>query len=132
MKPLLLEFVNWLESCYRRPGPCGSPFEAQLEPALVAKAEIALAWALASQKPVELFTTTIDPKPLLASLILQRTQVDLESVFSGELEDSAFPRLTGCLMQIAKSQFRLIPGHPPANLAQSAFFGGPLFAVFNT
>jgi hypothetical protein len=132
IRPLLREFVDWLESCYVRRGPCGSPFEAQVEPALVAKTGIALDRALVCQKPVELFTTTINPKPLIAALILQRSGVDLESVFRDELEDRAFPRLIGCLVQIAKSQFRLIPGPPPAAVAQSAFFGGPLFAVFKT
>lgn len=132
MKPLLSDFVGWLESCYHRCAPSGSPFEAQVEPALVAKAGIALDWALASRKPVELYTTTIDPRPLLAAVTLQRSQVNIERVFRGKLEDRDFPRLTGCLGRIAKSQFRLIPGDPPANLAPSAFFGGPLFAVFKT
>jgi hypothetical protein len=132
MKPLLQEFIDWLETCYRQRAPCGSPFEAQVEPALAAKAGIALDWAMASHEAVELFTTTIDPRPLLAALILHKSGVDLESVFRGELEDRTFPWLTGCLVQIAKSQFRLIPGHPPADSVEVAFFGGPLYAVFKT
>jgi hypothetical protein len=129
MKPLLSEFIVWVEACHFRRSRYGSSFEAQAEPALVAKAEVALNWALYSRNAVELYTTTLEPKPLLASLILQRARVGFEAVVRGELEDSAFPRLTG--WRIARSQFRLIPGDPPAAVAKSAFFGGPLFAVLH-
>ncbi len=97
---------------------------------MVIKAGIALDWAVASRKPVQVYTSTLDPRPLLAALILEKARVDLERFYRGEVDDSAFPRLTECVGKIAKSHFQLVPGEPPEAVAQSAFFGGPLFAVF--
>jgi hypothetical protein len=116
MKPLLHEMIDWLETCHVLRSRCGSPFEAEVEPALVAKTGVALDWALSSHNPVEVYATTLDPKPLQAALILERARVDLEAFYRGELDDSAFPKLTGCIARIARSQFQLLPGHPPAEL----------------
>ena len=132
MKALLHELIDWLEACHLRCGPCGSPFEAQVESVLVAKASVALDWALASRKPVRVYTSALDPKPLLAAVISERARVDLEAFYRHELEDTAFPKLVGCIGQIAKSEFRLITGCPPEAVAKVAFFNGPLFAVFKT
>ena len=69
MKALLREMIDWLETCHFLRGPCGSVFEEHIEPVLVAKAEVALEWATACDHPVELFTSTIDPRPLLAAVV---------------------------------------------------------------
>ena len=78
---------------------------------------------------MELFTTTIDPKPLLAALVLGRARVNVESVFQGELDDDDFERLARSVSDISRSGLILVQDFPPAAVARTAFFGGPLFAV---
>jgi hypothetical protein len=129
MKLLLHAFVDWLECCDLNCGPCGSPFEEPVDPVLLMKAETALDWARASGKSVELFTTTIDPKPLLAALVLGRARVNVESVFQGELDDDDFERLASSVSDISRSGLILVQDYPPAAVARTCFFGGPLFAV---
>jgi hypothetical protein len=130
MKALLREMVDWIEACHLQRAPCGSPFEDQVEPALLIKTELALDSARASDWPVELFTTKIDPKALLAGLVLRRSQVGIEKVFRGDLDDDAFERLTQCVFEISHSQLRLVEGWPPASKLPMAFFGGPVYALF--
>ena len=108
MKSLLLEFVGWLEDRHFRRAPCGSPFEEQIAPVVLMKAEIAPNWARTSHEPVELFTTTVSARALLAGLVFRRSQVSVESVFQGELDDSAFERLTRCVSEISRSRLLLL------------------------
>lgn len=129
MRSLLHELIDWIERCHIRRGPRGSPFETQVEPALAAKVEVAYDWARLSGKPVEMYTTTIDPRPLLAGLVLRRSCIDIESVIAGDLDDAAFERLTRCVSEISRSNFRLVQAHPTQDLARRCFFGGPLFAL---
>jgi hypothetical protein len=129
MKSLLLEFVDWLENCHFRRAPCGSPFEDQIAPVLLMKAEIALNWARTSHVPVELFTTTVSAMALLAGLVSNKSRLSVESVFRGELDDGAFERLTTCLSEIRRSGLILLEGCPPPAVARTCFFGGPLFGV---
>jgi hypothetical protein len=130
MKTLLHDMVDWLEECYFRQGPSGSVFEEHIEPVLVVKAQVAFQWAAACDQPVELFTTTIDPKPLLAAVVLWQCRIPLESVYAGDLDDDAFERLTRCVSRISRCKLRIVQAFPPPTVARGAFFGGPLFAVF--
>lgn len=129
MKRLLLQFVSWLEQVYFQRCPCGSEFEHQLSPVVVIKAEVALEWALASRRPVTLFTSTVSAGTVVAALVLRRAQVSIDNVFKGDLDDNSFDRLTRCLAAISQSGLRLVEGEPPAAMRRATFFNGPVFAI---
>ena len=128
MKPQLVKFIEWLEQVYRR-GPCGSAFEQPVPPVLVIKAEAMLQWALSTGRPVELFTTNVSAKALLAGLIFRRSRVAADIAIQGKMDDGDFERLTRCLYEIRHSGFKLVEGPPPPVKRAGAFLGGPLFAV---
>jgi hypothetical protein len=99
MKILLRELVNWMECCDLRRSPCGSPFEEPVDPVQVMRAEVALDWSRGGQR-VDLFTTTINPKSLIAALVFRRANVNVESVFRSGLDDSEVDQLAACLSEI--------------------------------
>jgi O-acetyl-ADP-ribose deacetylase (regulator of RNase III) len=129
MKDLLRDLVTWMETCHLQRAPCRSPFEAQVEPVLLMQAEMVLNWARTTDRPVELFTASVSDRSLLAGLVFRRSQVAVERVFQGELEDDDFERLARCVCDIRHSQLTLMPGWPSAAKLPMAFFGGPLYAV---
>lgn len=120
--------IDWMERCHVERAPCGSPFEELVPPAIAAKIEVAYDWAKWSGRPVDLYTTTIDQRPLLAGLMLRRAQIDIERVIAGDLDENAFERLTLCISEISRSKFKLVQAHPTQDVAGQCFFGGPIFA----
>jgi hypothetical protein len=129
MKPLLMHFINWLEDVDSQRGPCDSAFEQKVPSALVIQAEAMLQWALSTGRPVELFTTDISAKALLAGLIFRRSRVAAETAMQGKMDDGDFERLTRCIYEISHSGFKLVEGPPPAAMRAGAFLAGPLFAI---
>jgi hypothetical protein len=120
----LRELVHWLEQAHVHGGPCGSAFELPVPPELTIKAEAALTWTLATGQPVELFTTTVSARALLAALVLRRSLVSFQRVFQNELDDDDFGRLTHCVAQIRRSGLELVEGPPPEAARGAAFLGG--------
>ena len=99
MKPLLKEFVVWMENVYRC-GPCGSAFEQKVPADMMSKAETALELALSGTATVVMSTGTASPRPVIANLIFRRTGISMENVFRGDLDDAAFDTLADFLRRV--------------------------------
>jgi hypothetical protein len=75
-KPILRQFVSWLEAAYGQPAQAtAAEFGVEPPPESLAMAEVALEAALGSQRPVFL-ATSASIKSLLAALVLRRAGVN--------------------------------------------------------
>lgn len=123
MRTLLTQFVDALESAHLHGHPCGSAFEQKLPPELVLKAMAAFHWALTTGRRVDLFTSGLDAKAVLSGLVLRRSEVSLDEIYTRKLDDEGFARLTRTVGQVARSGLRLAEGEPPERQRAGAFFG---------
>lgn len=106
-KPLLQEFVSWLETAYgQAERATASEFGAEAPPESLVMAEVALEAAVSSQRPV-LLATSCSLKSLLAGLVLRRAGVNLEQVFQGDLTDEQFVALADALMAVKMSKLMI-------------------------
>lgn len=102
-KPILQEFVSWLEAAYGQPAQAtAAEFGVEPPPESLAMAEVALEAAIASQRPV-LLVTSAPIKSLLAALVLRHAGVNLEQVFQGNFTDEQFVALADALMAVKLS-----------------------------
>jgi hypothetical protein len=106
-KPILREFVSWLETAYGHPERgADSEFGAEPPPEPLAMAEVALEATISSQQPV-LLATSASIKSLLAALILRRAGVKLEQVCQGNLSDEQFGALADALRAVKMSKLMI-------------------------
>jgi hypothetical protein len=106
-KPILREFVSWLEAAYGQPEQATvSEFGVEPPPESLAMAEVALDAPITSQQPV-LLATSGSIKSLLAALILRRAGVDLGQVFQGNLSDEQFAALADALRTVRMSKLMI-------------------------
>ncbi len=113
-KPILQEFVRWLEIAYGDPERGGaSEFAAEPPPATLAFAEMALNAALSGDRPV-LLGTSLPIKCVIAGLVRRRAGVELDAVFRGDLTDGQFDALAKVLRAVKTScLFIDLPVEPP-------------------
>jgi hypothetical protein len=131
MKPLLIKFVNWLEEIDSQRGPCGSAFEQPVPPGVLIQALAMFQWAQSTKCPVQIFTGSISPESLLASLIFRRAHMAAETAIRGKLDDDDFERPARSLYAVRQSKLTLLGGPPPPEKRARAFLGGPLFAILD-
>lgn len=114
-KPILREFVSWLETAYgQAEGSTTTEFGVEPPPETLAMAEVALKAALGSQRPV-LLATSWSMKSLLAALVLRRAGVRLEQVCQGNLSDEQFGALADALRTVKMSKLMIdAPDGQPA------------------
>lgn len=106
-KPILREFVRWLEAAYGHPErAAASEFGVEAPPESLAMAEVALEAAMNSQRPV-LLATSASIKSLLAALVLRRAGVRLEHVAQGNLSDEQFGALAEALRTVKMSKLMI-------------------------
>lgn len=103
-KPILREFVNWLEAAYGQPElAAGSAFGIEPPPESLAMAEVALGAAISSQLPV-LLATSGSNESVLAGLVLNRAGIKHAQVFQGKLSDEQFRALADSLRAMRMSK----------------------------
>jgi hypothetical protein len=106
-KPILREFVSWLETAYGQPEQAtASEFGVEAPPESLVMAEVALEAALGSQRPVFL-ATSASIKSLLAALVLRRAGIKLEQVCRGNLSDEQFGALADSLRTVRASRLMI-------------------------
>jgi hypothetical protein len=103
-KPILQEFVIWLEAAYGQPAQAtASDFCVEPPSESLAMAQVALEAAITSQGAV-LLATSGSMKSLLAALVLSRAGINLEHVFQGDLSDEQFGALADALRAVRTSK----------------------------
>lgn len=106
-KPILREFVNWLENVYGHPERAAdSEFGLEPPPEPLAMAEVALEAAIGRQLPV-LLATSGSVKAVIAGVVLRRAGVRLEQVFEGNLSDDHFRALADALQTVSMSKLMI-------------------------
>ncbi len=106
-KPILREFVSWLETAYgQAEGSTTSEFGVEPPPESLAIAEVALEAAIRSQLPV-ILATSGPVKAVIAGVVLRRAGVNLEQVFQGHLTDEQFVALADALMAVKMSKLMI-------------------------
>jgi len=115
-KPILREFVSWLETAYgQAEGSTTNEFGVEPPPEPLAMAEVALEAAITSQRAV-LLATSGSMKSLLAALVLRRAGVKLEQVCQGNLSDEQFGALADALRVVRMSKLMIeTPDKRPAD-----------------
>ena len=110
-KPILREFVSWLETAYgQAERATASEFDVEAPPESLVMAEVALEAALGSQRPV-LLATSGSIKSVLAGAVLRRAGIKLEQVFQGDLSDKQFVALADGLRAVTASSLLIeLPG----------------------
>ncbi|MGO9201352.1 MAG: hypothetical protein ACLQM8_12585 [Limisphaerales bacterium] len=119
-KPILQQFVRWLESAYGDPerGEAGD-FAVEPPPETLAFAEMALDAALKGGRPV-LLGTSVSVKAVVAGLVLRRAGVKLDAIFCGDLTDGQFEALADTLRTIKSSNLLIeLPTEQPDSQAEA-------------
>lgn len=108
----LHQFVGWLEKAHFQGSPFGSPFEQQVPPDSLAWAESALEFALSTRWSVALYTRMVPAQAILTALVFHRANVQIEDVYSANLTDDAFGRLTAVIGIMSRVKFDFQEGWP--------------------
>lgn len=106
-KPILREFVSWLETAYgQAEGSTTNEFGVEPPSESLAMAQVALEATITSERAV-LLATSGSMKSLLAALVLRRAGINLEHVFQGDLSDEQFGALADALRAVRMSKLMI-------------------------
>jgi hypothetical protein len=106
-KPILQEFVAWLETAYgNAERGAASEFGMELPPDSLGAADIALAAALNGDRPV-LLGSGLPMRSIIGSLILRRAGIQLDQVFAGRFTDAQFEKLINTVTIVKNSKLVL-------------------------
>lgn len=114
MKPILEEFLEWLERSlgHGQPG-VASEFAVEAPPEALAVAQVAVDAAVNSGQPV-LLGSSVPVKVVIAALLLRRAGITLEEVFQGRLSGGQFMALADALRALRRSRLMIeMPGEQP-------------------
>jgi hypothetical protein len=104
-KPILREFVDWLEESHTHPSQGRtSEFAARPSPEMLAVPQCAFDYALSSNRPALLATGAGSLKPVIAALILKRSGIEMKQVFQGGFTDDQFEALTETVRAVKNSK----------------------------
>jgi hypothetical protein len=97
IKPILRQFVSWMENVYGHLNQ-GAASEFALEPpaSVMALPECALELALSSKRPVFL-ASTVPVRSIISALFLRRAGITMQQVFRAELTEEHFDALADAL-----------------------------------
>ena len=106
-KPILQEFVAWLETAYGDAYRGGtSEFAIAPPSSTMAIAEGALVAALNGGGPVYLGSSS-PMRSIIGALLLRRAGIELEQVFAGRFTDDQFEKLTNTVTIVKNSKLVL-------------------------
>jgi len=121
-KPILKEFVAWLETAFgNAERGAASEFGMELPPDSLGVAQIALEVALDGDRPV-LLGSSLPMRSIIGPLILRRAGVTLDDIYRGCLLDVQFTALADTLRAVKMSKLMIespdgqqgAHGEPPA------------------
>lgn len=116
LKPLLRDFLTWLEGVSMGVCQPGIPFDLPLDPRIVAKAQEAVDLAQASGGEVTLFTNGIPAQAVVASLVFSRAGFGADRMAQGELTQTEGDNLLKAVEALAASKLVVVEhGSPPAH-----------------
>jgi len=103
-KPILGEFVSWLETAYGdAQRGAASEFALEAPASVMALPECALELALSSEQPVFL-ASDVPVRSIISALLLRRAGIKLQQVFRAELTDAHFDALAEVLKTVKTSK----------------------------
>ena len=108
LKPLLREFLTWLEGVSMGVCQPGSPFDLPLDPRIVAKAQEAVDLAQASGSEVTLFTNGIPVQAIIAQLVFLRAGFGADRIVQGELTQAEGDGLLEAVQTLATCKLVLV------------------------
>jgi hypothetical protein len=108
LKPLLRDFLTWLEGVSMGVCQPGSPFDLPLDPRIVAKAQEAVDLAQASGEEVALFTGGIAPQAIIAQLVFHRAGFGADRIVQGELTQKEGDGLLEAVQTLATCNLVLV------------------------
>jgi uncharacterized protein (DUF433 family) len=114
MKPVLEEFLEWMESSFGN-GQRGAASEFAVEPPprALAVAQVAVDAAVNGGQPV-LLGTSVPVRAVIAALLLRRAGITREEVVEGSMDDRQFTALADALRALRTSRLMIeIPEHQP-------------------
>ena len=106
-KPILQEFVAWLETAYgNAERGAASEFGMELPPDSLGVAQIALEVALDGDRPV-LLGSSLPMRSIVAALLLSRAGIRLDDIYRGCLSDAQFTALADTLRAVKMSKIMI-------------------------
>ena len=115
IKPLLRDFLAWLEGVSMGTREPVSAFDLPLDAMIVAKAQQAVDLAQASGGEVTLFTNGVPIQTVLANLAFHRAGFGADRMAQGELTQAEWDGLVKAVEDLAASKLLLVEhGLPPA------------------
>lgn len=108
MKPLLRDFLTWLEGVSMGVCQPGNPFDLPLDPGIVVKAQEAVELAQASGEEVALFTAGIPAQPIIAQLVFRRAGFGADRIVQGELTQAEGDGLLEAVQTLATCKLVLV------------------------
>jgi hypothetical protein len=107
IKPLLREFVAWLETAFgNAKRGAASEFAVELPPESLVVADVALEAAVNGDRPV-IFGSSLPMRSIIGSLILRRAGVTLDDIYRGCLSDAQFTALAHTLRAVKMSKLMI-------------------------
>jgi hypothetical protein len=114
IKPLLRDFLAWLEDLSTGIRQPGSPFDLPLAAEIVAKAQQAVDLAQTSGGEVTLFTNGIPVQAVVASLVFSQAGFGADRMAQGELTQAEHEGLLKAVQTLASSRLLVAKGGSPA------------------
>ena len=108
MKPILREFLSWLEDVSMGIRQPGSPFDLPLDAEIVAKAQQAVDMAQASGDEVTLFTNGIPAQAVVAHLVFHRAGFGADRMAQGGLTQAEGDGLVKAVQALASCKLLLV------------------------
>ena len=108
LKPLLRDFLTWLEGVSMGVCQPGSPFDLPLDPRIVAEAQEAVDLAQASGEEVTLFTSGIPTQAVIAQLVFHRAGFGTDRIVQGELTQAEGDGLLEAVQTLATCKLVLV------------------------
>jgi hypothetical protein len=114
LKPLLREFLTWLEGVSIGTRQPGSPFELPLDAATVTKAQEAVALAEASGSEVRLFSGGVPAQAIIAHLVFNWAGFGADRMAQGELSQAEADSLVKAVETLAVSKLVVVEHGSPS------------------
>jgi hypothetical protein len=108
MKPLLRDFLAWLEGVSMGTREPASAFDLPLDAEIVAKAQEAVDLAQASGGEVTLFTNGIPPQAVVAHLVFHRAGFGADRMAQGGLTQGEHDGLLKAVQTLASTKLLLV------------------------
>jgi len=129
LKPLLRDFLTWLEGVSMGVCQPGSPFDLPLDPGIVAKAQQAVDMAQASSGEVTLFTNGIPAQAVVANLVFSRAGFGADRMAQGELTQAEADSLVKAVGGLAACKLVVVEQELPPAADQAGEGGNRAYVI---